>query len=227
MHWGEAGLTADIAVLTVFGGNSLIFVCATVFLISVFSHSLRMGWELSTDSLLSHSIWWLFLRTWRGNKQTKSKANELPEKSAKPTPKNFFRPLSNFFYINILLSYVRRLVNLSLKEWVETGRDEIIMKAVDHDCNKSNLWFSLQTFFYETDVVVWFFFFQFLNSRNKGYNNWLTSSKSGLSTLRNSEFSLHMIVAVLLMLWSKASSPKASPSAISPTTCYEDNFNHN
>ena len=45
-----------------------------------------------------------------------------------------------------------------------------------------------------------------------------TSSKSGLSTLRNSEFSLHMIVAVLLMLWSKASSPKASPSDISPTT---------
>lgn len=150
MHWGEAGLTADIAVPTVFGGNSLIFVCATVFLISVFSHSLRMGWELSTDSLLSHSIWWLFLRTWRGNKQTKSKANELPEKSAKPTPKNFFRPLSNFFYINILLSYVRRLVNLYLKEWVETGRDEIIMKAVDHDCNKSD--------FVISGSLCWLFF---------------------------------------------------------------------
>ena len=222
MHWGEAGLTADIAVPTVFGGNSLIFVCATVFLISVFSHSLRMGWELSTDSLLSHSIWWLFLRTWRGNKQTKSKANELPEKSAKPTPKNFFRPLSNFFYINILLSYVRRLVNLSLKEWVETGRDEIIMKAVDHDCNKSDFVISgsLCWLFLRNRWGGLIFFFQFLNSRNKGYDNWLTSSKSGLSTLRNSEFSLHMMVAVLLMLWSKASSPKASPSAISPTTCY-------
>lgn len=29
-------------------------------------------------------------------------------------------------------------MNLSLKEWVETGRDEIIMKAVNHDCNKSD-----------------------------------------------------------------------------------------
>lgn len=172
MHWGEAGLTADIAVPTVFGGNSLIFVCATVFLISVFSHSFRMGWELSMDSLLSHSIWWLFLRTWRGNKQTKSKANELPEKSAKPTQKNFFRPLSNFFHINILLSYVRRLVNLFLKEWVETGRDEIIMKAVDHDCNKSDFVISGSLCWLFFTKPMWWFDFLFSISWFKKQRLW-------------------------------------------------------
>lgn len=159
MHWGEAGLTADIAVPTVFGGNSLIFVCATVFLISVFSHSFRMGWELSMDSLLSHSIWWLFLRTWRGNKPKSKPMSYL--KKVPNLRQKIFRPLSNFFYINILLSYVRRLVNLSLKEWVETGRDEIIMKAVDHDCNKSDFVISGSLCWLFFTKPMWWFDFLF------------------------------------------------------------------
>ena len=47
----------------------------------------------------------------------------------------------------------------------------------------------------------------------------LTWSKSGLSILRNSDLSLHMIVAVCSMLCNKDTSPNISPANISATVC--------